>query len=120
MEFCWVTLQVKDMEASLRFYRNILDLPIFRRFSVDPVEIVLLGPQDFPKIELISNKNDKSEKHADGISIGFVVSSLEDTMALMRRNNIQITKEPFTESPHIQFCYVKDPDGYDVQFVENK
>ena len=53
MKFCWVTINVKDMEASLRFYQEIVGLTIDRRFQAGPgVEITFLG-NDETKVELI-------------------------------------------------------------------
>ena len=120
MEFCWITLRVNDMEKSLHFYRDLLDLPISRRFiSHEVVEIVMLGSEDCAKIELICNRNEKIEKHTESISIGFEVASLADAMAQMKNNGIQITKGPFSPNPKISICYVNDPDGFEVQLVEN-
>jgi len=120
MEFCWITLSVNNMEESLHFYRDLLDLPISRRFtSHEVVEIVMLGSEDSVKIELICNSNEKKEKKTEGFSIGFEVASLADAMSQMKNNGIQITKGPFSPNPKINFCYVNDPDGYDVQLVEN-
>jgi len=119
MEFCWITLQVNDMESSLHFYRDLLEIPISRRFSHDAVEIVMLGSEDMPQIELICNKNETRKKSSEGISIGFEVISLDEAMNHMKNNNIQIEKGPFAPNPHIRFCYINDPDGFEVQLVEN-
>ena len=36
MKFCWVTITVKNMEESLRFYQEIVGLTIDRRFQAGP------------------------------------------------------------------------------------
>jgi lactoylglutathione lyase len=44
MKFCWSTLKVKDMEASLHFYRDVLGLKLERRFQAEGgTEIAFLG-----------------------------------------------------------------------------
>lgn len=35
MKFCWVTITVKNMEESLRFYYEIVGLNIDKRFKLD-------------------------------------------------------------------------------------
>ncbi len=42
MEFCWVTLPVKDLEESLAFYQGILGLPIDSRFNGDGIDLAML------------------------------------------------------------------------------
>jgi len=52
MQFCHVTLAVNDLDASLRFYHDIVKLNLNKRLSVGAdIEIALLG--DAAEIELI-------------------------------------------------------------------
>ncbi len=121
MQFCWVTLQVRDMERSLHFYRDILGLPLNRRFSPMPSdEIAFLGSGE-TKVELICNTNRplaESNPSAQHISIGFRATSLESMMDALRAQNIPILAGPFQPNPSIRFFYVLDPDGFKVQIVE--
>ena len=56
MVFCWSTLMVKDLERSLGFYRDLLGLPVTRRFAAGPErEIVFLGDGE-TKIELVCHR----------------------------------------------------------------
>ncbi len=44
MKFCWVTINVKDMEKSLHFYQEIIGLNINRRMKPNSdMEIIFLG-----------------------------------------------------------------------------
>ena len=44
MKFCWVTVHVRDMEESLKFYQDIVGLKINRRMKpAAGTEIVFLG-----------------------------------------------------------------------------
>ena len=36
MKFCWCTIGVKDMDASVKFYQEIVGLHISRRFAAGP------------------------------------------------------------------------------------
>ncbi|MDD5601014.1 MAG: VOC family protein, partial [Actinomycetota bacterium] len=33
MKFCWTTIMVNDLEESLKFYQEIIGLPVNRRFK---------------------------------------------------------------------------------------
>ncbi len=119
MEFCWTTLQVSDMEASLSFYRDVLGLSLQRRFFTDQgSEIVFLGEGD-AKIELICDGTKRPIQVGKDISWGFTTDSLDKTMALFASKGIAMHSGPFQPNPHIRFFYVTDPDGLKIQLVEN-
>lgn len=121
MDFCWVTLHVTDLEKSLEFYRDLIGLSVSGRFSAGPdVEIAMLGQTDKPKIELMCNRREQSRPQSQGISIGFEVESLEQAMELVKGKGIEIEAGPLSPAPHVRFCFVRDPDGFQVQLVENR
>jgi len=120
LKFCWTTLTVKNMEESLKFYQEIVGLPVHRRFQAGHgMEIVFLGDGE-TKLELISNENVKEVNMGQSISIGFQVDSLDDMMAFVKERGIEIHSGPFQPNPHTRFFFVLDPDGLKVQFVESK
>ncbi|GAB1476134.1 hypothetical protein MASR2M70_09660 [Bacillota bacterium] len=119
MKFLWCTINVKDMEESLRFYEDVAGLRIDRRFPIGPGEIVFLGDGE-TKVELIYDGGDKWQADKTGISIGFEAESLDAKMDLVKEKGIEITGGPFQGGPDFRFFFVKDPNGVNVQFVERK
>lgn len=120
MELCWITLHTDRMEESLYFYTKVVGLDIDSRFSPDnDAEIAMLGKKDRPKIELIYQKSQIDKIKSDGISIGFTVKSLEDTIEKVKKEGIPIKAGPISPNPGIRFFMVSDPNGVTVQFVEN-
>lgn len=117
MQFLWCTLYVRDIRASIRFYEQIVGMPVVRRFGEPGAELAFLGNGE-TKLELIQGKNDPGK--GGGISIGFKVENLEEKMAFMQENDISIHSGPFAPSPRTRFFFVADPDGVLVQFVEQK
>lgn len=120
MKFCWTTLTVKNMEESLKFYQEIVGLPIHNRFQAGPgIEIVFLGDGE-TKVELIHNENIKEVNMGQSISIGFQVDSLNDMMSFVKERGVEIHSGPFQPNPNTRFFFVLDPNGLKVQFVESK
>jgi len=118
MKYCWCTLQVRDMNASLQFYQTVLNLRINRRFmSPDGSDIVFLSDGDAAEVELIHNE--KSLKfEGQGISLGFQVNDLASTLAEIKNKGVEIAKGPFKVGGGTEFFYIKDPDGVDIQIVQ--
>lgn len=118
MRFCWCTIMVRSMEESLKFYQEIIGLPISQRFEAGPgVEIVFLGNGD-TKVELICNQEIKDISIGQDISLGFEVNNLDETMDFVKKKGIDIHSGPFQPNPRTRFFYVLDPNGLRIQFVE--
>ena len=119
MKFCWITINVKDMEKSLDFYRGIVGLPLNRRFKASPdVELSFLGKGD-TQVELICNAKNGESGFGKDISLGFEVPSLEEVTGVLKDKNIPVIAGPLQPNPTVRFIYVLDPDGLKIQFVEN-
>lgn len=118
MKFLWTTLQAKDLNESVAFYQDLIGLKLNQRHVAGPgIEMAFLGEGD-TQIELICNKNNKEEVLGKGITMGFKVVSLEDTMKIVKEQGILVTKEIIKPTPYVKFFFVKDPNGFDIQFVE--
>ena len=118
MKYCWTTIMVTDLERSIAFYRDIVGLPVNRRFSAGPgSEIVFLGDGE-TEVELIKRIGPASSV-GNAISLGFAVESLDDAMKFVKEHGIEIESGPFQPNDHIKFFYVLDPDGVRVQFSQS-
>jgi len=116
MKLTHITLSVKDMEKSVQFYRDIIGLPIRRRFVSGESEIVFLGEGE-TMIELINNKNNADVAFDASVSLGFQVESLSDAKAFLAKNSVAVG-DVIQPNPNVKFAFAKDPDGLSVQFVE--
>lgn len=114
----WITLRVRDLEASLDFYNRILGLPMDRRFESRGKQIVMLGTAEQPKIELIQG-SDPALKAECGVSVGFEVESLDNAIAHLKSQGIPVARGPIAPNPHLRFFYILDPDGFEVQLAEH-
>lgn len=121
MNFCWITLHVNNMKESLNFYHEVLGLPIHTRHGDGVnIEIVMLGEENKTKIELLYKPNDSKMPKVEGLSIGIEVKNLDEMITYLESKQIKVIKGPFSPTPHVRFCFVKDPNGIEVQLVETK
>ena len=120
MRFCWVTLHVNNMEESLHFYHGLLGLPVDSRRGGGDLEIAMLGDPGMPKVELLCEKGEKITDRQTGISVGFEVESLDQAVEFLKQQGIPVVSGPFSPNPHIRFLFVRDPNGIEVQLVENR
>lgn len=120
MYFCWVTLPVRDLQKSLNFYHQILGLPIASKYETEAIEMVMLGEEDKPKIELIRTFGKEPVHTSSDITVGIAVESMASAYKLLKENNISVLRGPIAPNPNLQFIFINDPDGYEVQLVEMK
>lgn len=91
MKFCLSTLKVMDLEESIKFYKEIIGLPVVSRFFAGPgVEIAFLGSGE-TKIELICGGGSRET------DIG----------------------EPMQPNSKTRFFFIEDPNGMRIQLIEN-
>ena len=96
-----------------------MGLPISKQYPAGPgVEICFLGKGE-TRVELICNQNLKSLGPVGRVCLGFEVKSLDEKIKFIQEKGLEIADGPIQPNPHIKFFFVKDPDGFNVQFVEN-
>lgn len=119
MKFCWSTLNVKNIEETIKFYENIIGLEVINRFNAGPQEIVFMGTGVETQIEFICDGSHSEDYVEERISWGFEVESLDTTYKTIKENGIEIFREPFQPNPHVRFFFIKDPNGMLIQLVEH-
>jgi len=116
MKLSHITLNVKNLEESLHYYKNVLGLPIKARFSPDADrEIVFLGNEGETAIELIFDSSKIDSEFELQTVLGFSVESLQETREKFEQYDIPLG-ELIKPNPQIEFFYTTDPDGQIIQF----
>lgn len=120
MDIKWITLRVSDMDASVAFYTKVLGMEIASRFHGGMYEITMLGKQEEVKIELLCNRND--EEVGKGVSIGLAVANLSALVTKLQKEGYTLEgytlEGPITPNPDVSFYFIKDPDGYTIQLLQ--
>ncbi len=117
MNFCWCTITTDELEKSIAFYADIIGLEQKSRFSPHTgIDIAFLQDEKGAEIELIQYANKPVVPEKSGISIGFEVDALEDTISLVQSRGIAV-EGPFI-TPSVKYIFIKDPNGVSIQLVE--
>lgn len=117
MKFLWTTLSVSDFEKSLQFYQEVVGLPLKRRMDPPGMKLAFLGEGE-TALELIHDSKRPNVDLRSPVSLGFKVANLKAAEVELAAKGVKIDAGPFQPNPSIQFFYVRDPDGMNVQFVE--
>ncbi|WP_405174384.1 VOC family protein [Paenibacillus sp. FSL H8-0261] len=112
----WITLRVRDLEASLNLYHRILGLPIDRRFESRGKQIVYVRHGGTAQDQAYTG-NRPALKPECGASVGFEVESLDEAIDHLKNQGIPVARRPITPNPRLRFFYVLDPDGFEVQIA---
>jgi lactoylglutathione lyase len=120
MKFMHVTISAKNLDESVAFYRDIVGLPVTRRYAAGPdTEIAFLGDGE-TQVELIYTKNKPDVAIGQDISIGFATDSVERLIEELRAKGVPLISDIISPNPHVAFFFVADPNGVKVQFLESK
>jgi len=122
MKYLWTTINVENLDESIDFYSDLTGLRVLNRFPAGPgVEIAFMGngTDNETLVELLMDSTNGTVNFGEFISIGFAVDSMEEMLKTVKDRNIPVHSGPF-ETPGFRFFCVKDPDGLQVQFFEQK
>jgi lactoylglutathione lyase len=113
-----VIVLVSDMERSVKFYKETLELPL-KTHSDDWTEFfhkdttIALHPM---KKKAKASQEDGGER---SVLIGFMVSNLDDLVAILKERGVTFFKTP-REEPFGKHTIVEDPDGHLISIAEIK
>lgn len=115
-------IRVGDLDKSLKFYKEALDLDIAERLDFEGFSLVYLrNEENDMELELTWNEGTESYTHGSGYGhIAVAVDNLEaehQKMAELGYEPADI-KEFFRDGQLLaKFFFVQDPDGYKIEFL---
>jgi lactoylglutathione lyase len=115
--------RVSDMEASLRFYGNVLGLKVIeRKTSPRGSQLAFLeAPGSDSEIELCAfPASGRVEVPEDLVHLAFQVESLDECMARLKEAGAPITEGPIETSDGTKFIFTEDPDRYEIELMQMK
>ena len=114
-------MRVSDLDQTINFYANVLGLEILeRKTSPRGSQLAFLRvPNSEELIELTSFPPSGPVKvQEDLVHLAFQVESLDDTIASLNAQGVEITDGPTQTSSGSRFIFIDAPDGYEVELIE--
>jgi lactoylglutathione lyase len=118
-----VALKVADIERSLEFYRDRLGFAEMMRLHQDDgsLWLVYLRITDTQFLELFPGGQGSRSPDRDATAINhFCLESddLDVTAARLRDIGVKLTIEPKMGLDHNRQCWIEDPDGNRIEFMQ--
>ena len=116
-------IRVGDLDKSLKFYKEALDLDVAERLDFEGFSLVYLrNEENDMELELTWNEGTESYTHGSGYGhIAVAVDELESEHQKMSELGYEPAdiKEFFREGQLLaKFFFVQDPDGYKIEFLQ--
>ncbi|KJQ86076.1 MULTISPECIES: VOC family protein [Vibrio] len=119
-------IRVRDLDRSLQFYRDALELEIKDQYVFDGFSLTYLANEETGfELELTQN-HDQSEPYTHGSGYGHLAVSVDDIeQAHKRIKSLGIEAGDIKAFDHQQkhlatFFFVTDPDGYKIEFLQRQ
>ncbi|MCA2486374.1 MULTISPECIES: VOC family protein [Vibrio] len=119
-------IRVRDLDRSLQFYRDALELEIKDQYVFDGFSLTYLANEETGfELELTHN-HAQSEPYTHGSGYGHLAVSVDDIeQAHKRIKSLGIEAGDIKAFDHQQkhlatFFFVTDPDGYKIEFLQRQ
>lgn len=125
MQFSHVSITVKDMEDSIKFYREVIGFELVSRREIpeNKAEIAFLSDKvNKVRIELTYWKDKKDWTSGDELDhLAFTVPNMEEAMKKFRREGVEIAREPYSlKGSTSKIAFIKDPNGIWIELIESR
>jgi lactoylglutathione lyase len=118
------SLNVTDLDRSIKFYSEQLDLKLTSRHEVkqNNAEIAFLKDATGAAIELTHWKDKKSLVEGDNFDhIAFGVEDVAAAIERLRKKGVEIAMEPFSlQGSSSKIAFIKDPDGNWLELIQTE
>lgn len=127
MRILHTMLRVGDLERSVKFYQDVLGMRLLRT-SENPeykYSLVFLGYDDEDKSAVLElTYNWGVSEYELGTAYGHIAIGVDDiyaTCEAVRASGGNVTREAGpVKGGSTVIAFVEDPDGYKIEFIENK
>lgn len=123
MQFSHVSITVKNMEETIKFYREVIGLELASRREIpeNKAEIAFLTDKiSNVRIELTYWKDKKDWTSGDELDhLAFTLPNLEEAIKKFREQGVEIAKEPYSlKGSTSKIAFIVDPNGIWIELIE--
>ncbi|API88861.1 lactoylglutathione lyase [Marinilactibacillus sp. 15R] len=118
-------VRVKDLEKSVKFYKDVLGMEITRKADYPDGKFTLVYlalPGDDYEVELTYNY-DQEEPYEIGNGYGHIAISVDDLKATHEeysKTGYEVTDLKGLSDGAANYFFIKDPDGYKIEVIQAK
>jgi len=123
MKMIHTCIRVKDLEKSVAFYQEVIDMKEVRRLDYPENKFTLVYlalPGDGYELELTYNY-DQEKPYDLGNGYGHIavgVNDLEDSHEEYSQSGYDVTELKGLSDGAASYFFIKDPDGYKIEIVQ--
>ena len=122
MRFAHVMIRVKNIDESMKFYTELLDLNRTGEVKLDDSTLYYLSDEDGQtQIELTYNNETPKEGYKNGNAFGhlaFEAKSMDEFTDKMNKFGYKYLYEPyFMPEVNMRIAFLKDPDGNEIEII---
>jgi lactoylglutathione lyase len=115
MKIKYATMIVKDMDESIKFYREVMGFEIDSQYDLGSAgEITLLKGEGETMVEIIKNPVDELGL----FSIGMDVEDLDATIEELKSKGAKVTMEPIQITVG-RLAFIEDPNGVRIALIQH-
>lgn len=123
MKFLHSMIRVKNIDESLKFYTELLNMKLDEKRRLEDCWLYFLSDESNTcQIELTYNDETPNEGYSVGNGFGhfaFHVESLNEFTKKLNNLGYQYLYEPFDlTGKGSKIAFIKDPDGYEIELIE--
>ncbi len=125
MKYLHTMIRVNDLDASIRFYTELLEMNLISRTDYPEGKFTLAflsygKTKDDPCIELTYNHG--KDSYVLGDAFGHIALGTEDiygTCEKLKANGVKVTREPGPmKHGTTVIAFIEDPNGYKIELIQ--
>lgn len=122
MKFVHTMIRVKDLDESMKFYKELLEMNQTGEVELDDCTLYYLSDEDGQtQIEMTYNKETPKEGYTNGNAFGhlaFELDKMSDFTEKMNKLGYKYLYEPFfMPQVNMYIAFLKDPDGNEIEIM---
>ena len=122
MKFVHTMIRVKDLDESMKFYKELLEMNQTGEVELDDCTLYYLSDEDGQtQIEMTYNKETPKEGYTNGNAFGhlaFELDKMSDFTEKMNKLGYKYLYEPFfMPQVNMYIALLNDPDGNEIEIM---